>query len=383
MTAIRFVDTVPLSGVNFTDEGYLEAEAFTVRTGIQMYGSKELQLDGAWRLVPIYRPPEEVFDKESVASFARKPVTLDHPPVLVTTDNWAQYAVGDVDSEIMRDGERLRMGITLRRKDAVQKVRDGVMRQLSAGYTCDIDWTAGVTPQGEPYEGVQRNIRGNHVAIVETGRAGKEFRIGDAAGAENWGAAPITVGDIKEDSMSNALKTVVLGDTAVNVPVADAAIIDAWKLAQTKAMNDAQAKFDKDMATKDAELVKAKEDLAEAQKKIPTGDTLSKMVADRAALLDTAKKLSPKLDLTKLSDADIRKAVVVDRRGAEMKDKSDVYIDAAFDILVADHKPATTDGVHTEMTRLAKDTGQPVLDHNAQYRKDIAEMWKTPAKQEA
>lgn len=378
----RMVDAAELRGVNFTDEGYIEVEALSVRTGIQMYHSSELGIgdEGDSFDVAVWRPEEEVFAIDSVSSFARKPITFGHPPVLVDANNWAAYAVGDTDGEVLREGERLRIPMTIRKGSAVQSVKDGI-RELSAGYTCDLEWTSGVTPSGEHYDAIQRNIRANHVAIVPRGRAGEGIRIGDSAG--KWGAAPITVSDKKEDYMSNALKTVVLGDTAVNVPVADAAIIDAWKAAQVKALADAQTKFDKDMATKDAELVKAQTELADTKKLIPTADALSKMVADRAALLDTAKKLSPKIDFTKMSDAEIRKAVVVDRRGAEMADKSEAYIDASFDILAADasaSKPVV-DGLHTALNdqRLKADDSDP----REAYRKMLADGWKTPTQKEA
>ncbi|WP_148934667.1 DUF2213 domain-containing protein, partial [Escherichia coli] len=51
----------------------------------------------------------------------------------------------------------------------------------SAGYRCIVDWTAGLTDAGEPYDAVQRKIRINHVAFVDRGRAGAECRIGDDA----------------------------------------------------------------------------------------------------------------------------------------------------------------------------------------------------------
>jgi len=50
---------------------------------------------------------------------------------------------------------------------------------LSMGYTTDIDWTAGVTPKGEAYDGVQRNIRANHLAFVPQARGGEKLRFGD------------------------------------------------------------------------------------------------------------------------------------------------------------------------------------------------------------
>ena len=78
------------------------------------------------------------------------------------------------------------------------------------------------------------------------------------------------------------------------------------------------------------------------------------------------------------SDADIRKAVVVAKRGAAMADKSDAYIDAAFDLLVEDAGEGKADPVRGAL----KDAKPTDGDHNDEYRKSIADAWKsTPVKE--
>lgn len=93
----------------------------------------------------------------------------------------------------------------------IKLIEDG-KRELSAGYTCDLDWTPGKTPSGEAYDAVQKNIRINHVAIVQRGRAGQQVRIGDAS---KWGAAPISTMDKEKVTMSDALRTVVVDGLSV------------------------------------------------------------------------------------------------------------------------------------------------------------------------
>ena len=55
--------------------------------------------------------------------------------------------------------------------------------ELSGGYACDLAIEDGTTPAGEAYQAVQRNIRGNHVALVDHARAGPDARISDGGNA--------------------------------------------------------------------------------------------------------------------------------------------------------------------------------------------------------
>jgi hypothetical protein len=96
-------------------------------------------------------------------------------------------------------------------KDAkgIGQVESG-KRELSAGYTCELDWTPGTTADGHAFDASQRKIKINHLAIVDAARAGSKARIGDDAG--KWGVAPIppTTTDKEPLQMSDALRTVVV-----------------------------------------------------------------------------------------------------------------------------------------------------------------------------
>lgn len=169
------------SGRRFTPEGFLVAPARIARTGLQTYRARELGLpniDGE-KVVTLFRPPEEVFDPEAMASFDGQPTTDNHPPDGVSSDNWRQLATGDV-RDIAADGSFLTGTVIFRDKAAIAKIVAG-KTQLSCGYRFNADMTPGRTPDGEAYDGVQRRIRGNHVATVDVGRAGPQVRIADAA----------------------------------------------------------------------------------------------------------------------------------------------------------------------------------------------------------
>ena len=287
----HFLDSVkaePLKNVQRSPEGYLIADAFTVRTGCQTYRGKEVGRPEL-PLVTVYRPEESVFNKDSVSGFAHKPITVGHPKDLVQTDNWAQHAVGEVSTEALRDGERLRLQLVIKDAAAIAAIESGSHRHLSAGYLADLEWGDGVAPDGTPYQAKQVNIRPNHVALVPRGRAGNCV-IGDS----DWGVVPISDEELtKEKEVRVTTRTIVLGDRAVNVLESDAQIL-----------LDHVA----DLTTK---LGKATGELAAATAKIMTDADFAAAVDKRVKLMDEARQKSPGLDLSKaLTDGDIMRAVV-------------------------------------------------------------------------
>lgn len=169
--------TFDAKDVRRTADGYLTATPRVARTGIQVYSGAELgrpEMDS----VLVYRPEEEVFHKDALASYAYRPVTNDHPPELVTADNWKKYSVGQLGGEVARDGEFVRVPFALMDSNAIKDFESG-KRELSCGYTCDLEWTPGVNKAGEMYDAIQRTIRQNHNAMVDAARGGAKLRIGD------------------------------------------------------------------------------------------------------------------------------------------------------------------------------------------------------------
>ena len=335
---MQFIDAATVEGKpRRTADGYLIATAKSVRTGVQLYAGSEVGMaDKA--MVRVYRPPEEVFADASLQSFSHAPVTNDHPAEAVTTDNWKDLAVGEVSTAAKKDGDWVHLPLILKDAAAINAVENG-KRELSAGYTCTLDWTPGTTPKGEAYDAVQRSIKINHLALVDRARAGSEARIGD--GAYSWGAAPILPTTDKEPrTMSDALRTVVVDGLSVSTTDQGAQAID--KLTKERdsarqATTDAATAHTAAIAAKDAELAKKDAEIDTLKGKIVDGAVLDKLVADRAALCAVAAKIAPTVKLDGLADADIRKAVVTTKLGdAAVKDKSADYINARFDILAED-----------------------------------------------
>lgn len=172
--------------IRITNDGYMVATPRIARTGIQLYYGSELGVTGrdASKVFKVYRPEDQVFDKEAMISLTYKPVTDDHPPVQVGAGNWKDYAVGTIGGEIARDGEYIRVPMTLMDAATIAKVKDG-KAELSVGYTCDIEMVQGTTKDGVSYDAIQKNIRGNHLAVVKKARGGAALKIGDAGEALN------------------------------------------------------------------------------------------------------------------------------------------------------------------------------------------------------
>jgi len=382
---MRFTDRLTIDGTRRRDDGYLVADARTARTGIQTYLGTEVGKPDQ-RVVRVYRPDAEVFSDASMASFAHRPVTDDHPPELVGADNWKTYAVGQTGEEVRRDGQFVRVPLMVADGNTIQRIEDG-KRELSAGYTCDLDWTAGVTEDGEHFDAVQRNIRINHVATVQRGRAGSACRIGDGA-AHQWGAAPITDAEKEGAVMPENLRKVVVDGISVEVTDNAASIIDKLKGerdAAREAQEDASAEHAKALADAEAKTAKVEAQLDAEKAKVMTQDQIDALVEQRSALVADAKLVASDIDAAGMSDADLRRAVVQKALGDDaIADRSEAYIDARFEILAEDAKAkakkekdlqsdpfAATIRTGDILKRAERDNGQ------AEYVKRISDAWKT------
>lgn len=143
------------------------------RTGTYKYLREELGLDGSG-IVDVYRTDDEVFNSTAIASFEGKAFTDTHPAVDVDVNNWAIYSKGDVRNVRRGTGDMsncLLADIIVRDPIVIDEIRSGAKREISSGYECEY-----VEEDGKIY---QRNIRGNHVALVQSGRAGSQVKIYD------------------------------------------------------------------------------------------------------------------------------------------------------------------------------------------------------------
>jgi hypothetical protein len=160
-----------------TPEGYLLCRDVPVaRIGTLMYGDGEVPVTADnTGLILIQRGEEDLFDPKTMASFEGKAVTNDHPEDWVNPSNWKELAVGTAHSVRRGEGAEadfLIADLLITDQDAIDAVM-GEKVEISLGY--DADYV-----EISPGKGVQRNIFGNHVALVDKGRCGSRCSIGDS-----------------------------------------------------------------------------------------------------------------------------------------------------------------------------------------------------------
>lgn len=172
------------------ENGWLRAPASIGSVGVFEY----LRADGT--ITREYRPPEEVFHPDSLRSFELVPVTNDHPPMRLDSRNTRIFHVGNGGiPKADAKKQHVVSDIMLTDAAAIADARAG-KRQISPGYTVKLDHTPGTTPDGKRYDAVQRQIRGNHIALVDRGRQGPEVSLRMDSGD----AVAITTDPEKRDS---------------------------------------------------------------------------------------------------------------------------------------------------------------------------------------
>ena len=159
-----------------TPEGFLIClDVPIARTGTQEYLRSELGMeDDPDGVVTVYRTEEEVFSPATIASFEGKCVTEDHPPDSVTPDNVTAYNSGHAQHIRRGAGEQsdlLMADLFITDPRLIDAIGKG-LREISCGYECEYQ-----EQDGKLY---QRHIRGNHVAVVQSGRAGHRVAIQDS-----------------------------------------------------------------------------------------------------------------------------------------------------------------------------------------------------------
>jgi hypothetical protein len=162
-TVMRFDFNGFSSSFSKTPQGFLRVKARLSRTGVFSYDSKTE-----------YRPPDEVFREDSLASLKGAPVTDLHPKCeVLTPQNAKEYIVGLTES-VERDGDFLAGSLIIFHEDTIKAIESGERKEISLGYTCTLE-----PASGQDYDAVQKNIIVNHVALgpKNWGRAGPECAI--------------------------------------------------------------------------------------------------------------------------------------------------------------------------------------------------------------
>lgn len=325
-------DRLTLDAPRFDSAGNMVASVLAARTGIQDYAGYEVGRP-EMRIVRVLRPEAEVFAADSLRSFAGAPVTIDHPPESVTTDNWKTYAVGETDGEVVRDGEAVRVPFLLRDAAAIREVEAG-KREISMGYACDLAFEPG-EHEGRPYDAVQRNIRINHLAIVDHARGGSALRIGDGAGGAGDGAG----------GEGGTNRTILFDGRPIDVTPEGAAAIEALLArlddadGKAGALEALIAALTADRDTRDATIATLERRVRDAA---PTPARLRDLARGYADAVASARALGVAVGEDDTVEA-IMAAVVSARLGDEARGWSEAQIAASFAALSAGLRDAAPD----------------------------------------
>jgi len=341
-----------------TDEGFYQGRAIVTCVGVFTYRNADNSITRELRI------PEEVFSPDSLDSMKGKPVTNNHPRNKVTAENAKKYQVGSIgtdpsswidgwaarNSEDERgstasDGFHVAVTLTITNEDAIADIKSG-KTALSMGYTCDIE----AAPEGSvwcgmAYDCVQRNIRYNHVAIVDKARAGGAAKIrmdgGDAIQIENAGASP------NPRQGENSMKKISIDGVDYE---GEDGLIKSYQEEKKRAdsVESAVEKLEKDIKNLKKELSAMEADRDNNKDRADKLDTeckalkeqsldpkrLDAAVKARVDLLDAAIKAGVEVK-DGVSDAEIRKAVIVKvYPEAKLDGRDEAYVNGRFDSAV-------------------------------------------------
>lgn len=293
--------------------GFLLLEGRAARPGVYTYR----RADGS-----TFRELVEesvLHDPDTLASLGRAPVTLEHPETgRVDADNWQAVAVGDLDGsvEVERMGGFVRVRLAVRRKDAIEDIRQRRRRELSCGYLVDVDTTPGVW-EGQAYDQRQTRRIYNHLAIVQAGRHGPACSMRtDSAAAVDGPRIDTTPTALLGAEPKGAVMAKVRIDNA-EYEVADAATAQVFSQA-VRDRDEARQRADAAAAqaatlTSERDQLKGEKAALEAQldglKDAIPADQLQARIDARVELVSQAQRAGIE-DSSRQTDAELRRAIV-------------------------------------------------------------------------
>ena len=166
---------------NYSEDGHLHVETSHISKAMvcPYYGREIPDCEGLGldpeKVYYLYRDAEEL--EKAAPTFAGKPILLRHTPVS-SDDHPRDITVGSIGDNVTWNAPYLDASLHIWDEQAIAGIETKKQTELSCGYHYEADMTAGEF-EGTPYDGVMRNIRGNHLALVDVGRAGPDVIVGD------------------------------------------------------------------------------------------------------------------------------------------------------------------------------------------------------------
>ncbi len=268
------------------------------------------------RIYMLLRDPQELEKAISTANLI--PVLNEHVPVS-PIDPKQKNVVGYTGTNAAFNAPYVDNSMVVSVQDSIRKIENGTQQELSSAYYYRADMTPG-TYEGAQYDGVMRDIKFNHVALVEKGRAGPDVMVGD-------------------NSLNlHGAKTVKLSKKAVMVKGALMAFL------QPRMAADAAAAFNLDTilsGVKRKNWLEKKPGIVAAIKPHLAQDA---DLQDVVALLDKLDSATPDNDDVAMDDPDPKCAQILDMLRGKISDEDLAQVQAALSApAAAPAAPAATD----------------------------------------
>lgn len=250
-------------------DGMLHVELTPIsKANVCVYYGKEipnwqelgLEPDKAYRLL---RDPEEL--RKAAPTFNNKPVLDTHIAVSVI-DPPKEHIIGSTGTDSVFEAPYLKNSMGIYDINSIIGVENKEQREISSSYRYRLDMTLGEY-EGEPYDGVMRDIVCNHVAIVPSGRAGPDVFVYDSlpTGLKLMSKLnklmsfikPLLANDEKLEEVEKKVEEIIKDDDEKDPKTAKDELTEEEK---KKLAEDETEEKDKKLAEDEAEEAKKKED---------------------------------------------------------------------------------------------------------------------------
>ncbi|MDE9518969.1 DUF2213 domain-containing protein [Xenorhabdus bovienii] len=287
--------------------------------GKEIPGYEKLGLDPE-KVYRLLRDPLEL--ERAAKTFSKKQLLIKHIPV-DSSEPQKEYTIGAIGSDISFEDGRLYGDLSVWDGYAIDLIESGKMQELSAGYGYTPDMTPGEY-EGQHYDGVMRNIFGNHVALVERGRIGRDAIISDHQTIDletemklKQGATPIIAAQIKQalamdaDLSEDSLRAIITAVTSNLAQDEDPAAIKGAK------DNEQKPEGAKDNDPKAPEGSSKPEGAKDNDPKAPEGSSKPEGAKDNDPKTESAKDQEEKDKAKDEKDKPAMDAAMIEQRAVE------------------------------------------------------------------
>lgn len=328
-------------------------------------------------IVSIYTSPETLFHQNVIDGFDGSDVVMTHPDGnQLNSNNYKQHIIGTAKNARAEDGY-LVADLVIKDRWSIEAIEYDDIKQISLGYSAELDLTQGKTETGQIYHGQWLNMVADHVAVVREGRCGQDCSIGDQQNTKQRGDfMKVKIGNLEFDVADSTLAQAISNQNSE---------LDMLKQSQIKIgeqsfgiseLKATQATIDKLVADKKT----LAEENAELKAKAITAEQVEQLVADRVKTIAEAKQINSQIVTDGKTVDAIKREIVTSKAddnlvyaivGDNVKDAEQSVINTAFKVLVA------TANSQQNATDIAL-SGLNVGDSKSEDKKtfDKSMMWK-------